>query len=108
VRLVSDGGEQRVDEVRLLAARSEVGYVSELHRALHDEPEAVDAATQERYSELARRRDSQRLRAEWGPHRDLILREVDLFLNRSTLPSRLRRSVALVARAARGVDRAFD
>jgi hypothetical protein len=97
----------QVDEVRLLAARSEYGYVDRLSAALPGEPEAIPSDVQQRYSAAARRRDSARLRAEWGPHRDLILSELDAFLA-LRIPLRLRRSVALVARAARGVDRAFD
>lgn len=46
--------------VRLLAARSEDGYVTHRYRALPDEPEAVDAAYQAALTASANRRDEDR------------------------------------------------
>ena len=45
------------DEVRLLAAWSEVGYVDPAAQAIRAEPEAVDSDTQARLTGEARRRD---------------------------------------------------
>ena len=49
---------------RYLHRHSERGYTSREHDALHHEPEAIDAITQERYARQARERDVARRRGE--------------------------------------------
>ena len=50
---------------RLLAARSELGYVEEASRALRGEPEAVSAEHQRRLTEDARARGAGRRLERW-------------------------------------------
>lgn len=57
---------RRTDEPRLLAQRSELGYVRFGGQALAGEPEAVDEATQERFALAARRARDEQLRAAWA------------------------------------------
>lgn len=51
------------DEPRLLAARSELGYVTHTHQALPDEPEAVSADEQRRITRDAQLDERERQRA---------------------------------------------
>ena len=98
-RTLESAWEKSLQALRLLEEEHE--------RFCATQPRLLTAAEQERYSAEARRRDRERLRAAWGPHRDVILDEIDGFLALA-LPLRLRRSVATLARAARSVDRTFD
>jgi hypothetical protein len=61
------------DKPRLLAKRSEVGYVSDSARALRGEPEAVSASEQRHLTQLARRRERQRRVDAWRPARSLLM-----------------------------------
>lgn len=53
------------DPLRLLAARSELGYVDRVDRALIDEPEAVSAETQRMLTESAHRSRAAQDRSTW-------------------------------------------
>jgi hypothetical protein len=88
------------DAPRLLAARSELGYVAEQHRALRDEPEAISASEQRRQSVIAQRAQRERLRREWAP----VLADLDAFLSLA-LPRGVAHRASSVARLARSVDR---
>jgi hypothetical protein len=96
-----------LDEPRLLHARSELGYTADIHRALHDEPEAVPEGIQERLSREARRRDLARLRDAWRLRREAIESEVDAFLALAAVPSPARHRASSIVRLARSVDRAL-
>ena len=54
------------EQVRLLAARSQFGYVEDPHRAMLGEPEAVDAAYQRVLTRKAERRRLELLAAKNG------------------------------------------
>jgi hypothetical protein len=58
-----------LDEPRLLHARSELGYTSDLHHALPDEPEAVSLSEQAKQSLASRR--------TWARRRQDAFRECD-------------------------------
>jgi hypothetical protein len=61
------------DAIRLLAARSEIGYTERLDRALEDEPEAVSAAEQRYQTRQAARLKLDREREQWRSARSTIL-----------------------------------
>lgn len=65
------------DAIRLLAARSEIGYTDRLDRALEDEPEAVSAAEQRYQTRQAARLKTERERETWRTARSSILLAVD-------------------------------
>lgn len=60
------------DELRLLASRSEVGYVQHPSRAMRDEPEAVSESDQQRITAAARAIAT----AEWAVHHEVIAGEI--------------------------------
>jgi hypothetical protein len=94
----------QADEQRLLAARSELGYVSDPHRALRSEPEAVDAATQERFSLAAHRAQEQRQRDQWARTHRTISGALQAF--EACHPDRrVMTGVRAIEREARRVDR---
>jgi hypothetical protein len=66
-----------VDPPRLLHRRSELGYTEARALALPGEPEAVDAATQARLTELAHRREQDRRRADWLEARRQLIAVLD-------------------------------
>lgn len=78
---------------RLLAARSEHGYVDSPARALRQEPEAVDAGEQARITAAARARDELRLEAAAGETRIALHSEIAYLRERvEAMRSRARRS----------------
>lgn len=62
--------------MRLLAARSEVGYVDRVDRAMSDEPEAVSASYQRMLTADAQRSRALAERARWVSARDEIRAQV--------------------------------
>lgn len=72
-RAHGDGGADGGDHVRLLARRSELAYTDRPAAALDGEPEAVDAATQARLSERARRTAVEREARAWGEVRVVVV-----------------------------------
>jgi hypothetical protein len=105
---VSDGGDEariESDPPRLLARHSELGYVEDLHRALHDEPEAVPASYQARLSADAERRDrEQRLRA-WRTARGTIAGALVDFRSSCRVPRSLESSIRVIERQIVQLDR---
>jgi hypothetical protein len=93
-----DGG----DPVRLLAQRSEHAYTSNPLKALKEEPEAVDAATQAELTARSRRAERERLRAAWAPARSLISAGVVAF--RPMADSRTQSDLRVIERTAQRID----
>jgi hypothetical protein len=92
------------DEPRLLAARSELGYVPDGYRAMRSEPEAVDAETQARFSLAARRAQEKRQRDEWARTHKTISGALDAF--EACHPDRrVMTGVRAIEREAKRVDR---
>lgn len=62
---MSDDDEREHDPVRLLAQRSELGYVDRVDLAMRDEPEAVRAETQRDLTARSRRAWQQGVAQRW-------------------------------------------
>jgi hypothetical protein len=75
-------------------------YTHEPWRSVLDEPECVTASEQRRISLEARRRERDRLRAEWQP----VLASLDRFLA-LTLPRPVAHRALSVAKLAKSVER---
>jgi len=71
-----------VDRPRLLASRSEVGYVDSTRRALVDEPEAVSAEEQAHLTRQAHVAGSRRRRREWQAIRGCLEEQADALKTR--------------------------
>jgi hypothetical protein len=101
---VSHDGEQ----ARYLHRNPARNYAHTPFLGARFEPECVDEQEQRQQSAAARRRDLARLRSEWEPRRDAILRELEGFAGIGGITSRLRRDVGVVARSTRRVDKHLD
>jgi hypothetical protein len=91
-------------EPRLLAARSELGYVSYGGRALRAEPEAVDRETQQRLTLAARRRWTAEQRRAWGQAHRQISGALAEFEHSGPVDRGILHAAAAVERAAKRVD----
>jgi hypothetical protein len=89
------------DAVRLLALRSEIGYVDEPIRALVDEPEAVSAAEQRYQTRQAARLKEEREREVWRTARASIL----LALETVHVDADVSHELRAIRRACERVDR---
>jgi hypothetical protein len=67
------------DPVRLLHARSELGYTSSAMKAMVGEPEAADQGTQERITANAHRGDREERIREWRAAHTAITEAVTAF-----------------------------
>src|SRR5205823_2202444 len=106
--LVSDGGDgQRIelDPARLLAARSEFGYVDRLDQALHDEPEAISEHEQRVISQRARLDWLERRRRAWSEATAVIFPALDTFTATINGDAALQHAVRAVRRSADAVGR---
>jgi hypothetical protein len=93
------------DRPRLLAARSEVGYVNEPRLAMRDEPESVTADEQEHLTDRARARErDERIRA-WGRAHDAIDGAIGVFLASCSVPRGALGTVRAIQRCADRLDR---
>jgi hypothetical protein len=90
------------DEPRLLARRSELGYVAHVAGALHGEPEAIPASVQAELSLRARRGAEQRQRVAGGDARRQIVPAIEDF-GRVAEP-RVRGHLRALSRAVARVD----
>jgi hypothetical protein len=91
------------DRVRLLAKRSELGYVDRTQAALAHEPEAISAAELAHQTLLAHRRRAEQQRETWQTARTLILQGVAVARS-SRLPRRVISDVRAVERVVARVD----
>jgi hypothetical protein len=90
-----------VDALRLLAQRSELGYVDRVDRALTDEPEAVSAAEQRFQTRQAARLKEERERESWRSARSSILLAIESVHVEADVEHELR----AIRRACERVDR---
>jgi hypothetical protein len=90
------------DAPRLLARRSEYGYVDRPGLALTREPEAIDAEEQERQTIDARRRDRERRLDAWRPARSLIFAGLVAF--QPAADSRSASDLRAIERTLRRID----
>lgn len=105
---VSEGGGangRRDDRPRLLAARSEHGYVDRPNLALPEEPEAVSAEEQRRQSEQGHRRDRQRRIAAYTSAASTISTALDDFVAAVGADSRVVSQVRVVRRQVAALGR---
>jgi hypothetical protein len=93
-----------VDAPRLLHRRSQFGYTRSVHEGLRDEPEAVDASTQARLTELAHGREQERRRADWLEARRQLVAVLD-WLGSRPLGLELRDEVRGIRRVLDRADR---
>jgi hypothetical protein len=101
---VAEGGAngRGEDPPRLLAARSQFAYTDRLDQAMHDEPEAVSASEQRHLTDLAHRRDRQRLLDAWKPARSLLMAGIVSFTPNAD--SRSRSDLRLIERTMKRID----
>jgi hypothetical protein len=99
LRLVAD------DEPRLLARRSELGYVTHPGRALAGAGEAVDEAYQQLLSDHAELARQQQLRTEWGKCRDRCVSAIAHFEQVIGPEPALRRSLRVAKHGLHVVDK---
>ena len=92
-----------VDAPRLLAARSELGYVERLALALQHEPEAVPADYQQAITGTGHTA-SRRRRTTYQERRDTIEAELNALVRDDVLP---RRELRLIRRELDRLDRRF-
>jgi hypothetical protein len=94
----------RADRPRLLAARSEVGYVDHPSLALPSQPEAVPLDYQHYLTDRASRRADERRREAWRESRELLQRGLDLPRGRP-LGKELAGDLRVVQRQLERIDR---
>jgi hypothetical protein len=90
---------------RLLARRSELGYVPDARRAVRGEPEAVDALEQQRQTLDARRRWESEQRRAWGTARRRISTAVETFKADAHPDGQLLSDVRVIERQVGRVDK---
>jgi hypothetical protein len=93
-----------VDEPRLLAAKSELGYVNRTAAALPGEPEAVDADTQARFTLEARRERERQQQRAWEQARGKIIDGIEI-VGAAKLPKQVFSSVRVIRRQVDRIDR---
>lgn len=92
------------DPVRLLHRRSEVGYTDVPALALPNEPEAISRADQRRVTEDAQLAARARARAEWWPHRQLLLAMLE-DVSAYSWSSRIRDELQTARRSIERIDK---
>jgi hypothetical protein len=93
------------DSPRLLARRSELGYVDRTAKALPDEPEAVPASYQRHLADLAHRRDRERRLAAYTITSNAIGRALDDLLSTLGGDPRIASRIRVVRRSVQEVGR---
>ena len=103
---MTDGDIGRVseDRPRLLAARSEFGYVDVEARALPAEPEAVSALEQERQTKTVHRQEEERRKTAWRSAHSQIDGALQQFEQEGHPDPRTRSDTRAIARTARRID----
>jgi hypothetical protein len=91
------------DRPRLLAKRSELGYVDRVQAALAHEPEAISAAELAHQTLLAHRRRAEQQRDVWSTARAMILQGTALARS-SKLPKQVISDVRAVERVVGRID----
>lgn len=91
----------KLDPPRLLAKRSEHGYVDRVDRALEDEPEAISAAEQRYQTRQAARLRAERDREAWRTSRSAIL----LALESVRIEVDVENDLRTIRRACERIDR---
>jgi hypothetical protein len=97
-----DGKANVHDSPRLLAQRSELGYVDRVDKALPDEPEAISRHEQEALSLRARRDWVERRRRAWAETQAVVAPALDAF---AAVVANDRALVREVRVLRRGLDR---
>jgi hypothetical protein len=107
---VSDGGEQRAedDRPRLLAQRSELGYVDRLNAALHHEPEAVSSAYQAKVTLDAQRRDRAQRVGAWHDAHLAIRNAIVVFRATCRVDHALANALRVVERQCVAIERKIE
>jgi hypothetical protein len=93
------------DRPRLLAKQSQFGYTEDSARALPGEPEAVDAATQARFTIETHRREEELRRQAWAEARHHLIDGVRIVRTATpAMPKRIINSLRVVERTVARID----
>ena len=92
------------DDVRLLARRSELGYVTRHHLAMIHEPPAVPAEYQAQLTAQAQRVQQDQLLGEWIKCRDRISGAVEHFANVTKPGHQVRSDLRVLERQVARLD----
>jgi hypothetical protein len=106
--IVSDGGDrQRIEAepLRLLAAKSEYGYVERVATALRDEPEAVSESFQRQLTHDAQRREREQRVAAWKTAHATITSALGTFKQSCRIDPPLANALRSIERQAVALDR---